>query len=121
MSVTYEIIREMGVRRYNGKCKCGAPVSRLLEGSWVSKPKTVGHGLYARHTTERTFQCSSQGDVAVENGWATIMCGCGRTVELVAVNGKVRDAVLCDSRCTSATGHNCECECGGENHGADHA
>lgn len=23
----------------------------------------------------------------------------------------------CNSRCQSAKGHNCECECGGENHG----
>ena len=24
----------------------------------------------------------------------------------------------CDSRCQSAKGHNCECSCGGKNHGA---
>lgn len=24
----------------------------------------------------------------------------------------------CDARCLSATGHNCECSCGGKNHGA---
>lgn len=26
----------------------------------------------------------------------------------------------CDARCTSAKGHNCECSCGGKNHGIDH-
>jgi hypothetical protein len=35
------------------------------------------------------------------------------------VNGTVRGAVKCTSRCTSATGSDCECECGGDNHGAD--
>ena len=24
----------------------------------------------------------------------------------------------CDARCLNATGHNCECSCGGKNHGA---
>jgi hypothetical protein len=24
----------------------------------------------------------------------------------------------CDARCTNAKGHNCECSCGGKNHGA---
>jgi hypothetical protein len=23
----------------------------------------------------------------------------------------------CDARCTNARGHNCECSCGGKNHG----
>lgn len=26
---------------------------------------------------------------------------------------------VCDARCTSARGHNCECSCGGKNHGRD--
>ncbi len=26
----------------------------------------------------------------------------------------------CDARCTSARGHNCECSCGGANHGEDY-
>lgn len=26
---------------------------------------------------------------------------------------------VCDVRCTSAKGHNCECSCGGANHGKD--
>jgi hypothetical protein len=25
----------------------------------------------------------------------------------------------CDARCTGAVGHNCECQCGGANHGAN--
>lgn len=27
----------------------------------------------------------------------------------------------CDARCLNATGHNCECSCGGKNHGAGNA
>ena len=40
------------------------------------------------------------------------MMACGR------VQGIFNPAVRCDARCTNARGHNCECSCGGENHGA---
>jgi hypothetical protein len=33
--------------------------------------------------------------------------------------GKVSADHVCDSRCTSAIGHTCECQCGGANHGAN--
>lgn len=36
------------------------------------------------------------------------------------LQGTQNDSVPCDRRCTSATGHNCECSCGGANHGIDH-
>ena len=34
--------------------------------------------------------------------------------------GRVTDT-KCDARCMGATGPNCECSCGGKNHGAAHA
>lgn len=34
------------------------------------------------------------------------------------VDGRTSDTP-CDHRCTSARGHNCECSCGGVNHGRD--
>jgi hypothetical protein len=33
------------------------------------------------------------------------------------IYGKFVKEVICNSKCTSATGHNCECSCGGKNHG----
>lgn len=36
------------------------------------------------------------------------------------VKGEFSADRVCDSRCTSAIGHNCECQCGGANHGAHH-
>lgn len=29
--------------------------------------------------------------------------------------------LVCDIRCVSATGHDCQCQCAGANHGAAHA
>lgn len=37
-----------------------------------------------------------------------------------AINGVFKADHPCDARCTGATGHNCECSCGGANHGMDH-
>lgn len=40
-------------------------------------------------------------------------------VRVSPIRGTVTDHE-CDSRCTSAKGPNCECSCGGANHGAAH-
>lgn len=37
------------------------------------------------------------------------------------VQGKFNADKGCNARCEGATGPNCECECGGENHGGRHA
>ena len=45
---------------------------------------------------------------------------CGRTrTESNLIKGHVSDHI-CDPRCTGAKGHDCECACGGANHGKDH-
>ncbi len=36
------------------------------------------------------------------------------------IDGRVVDTCPCDRRCTHATGHSCECSCGGANHGKDY-
>ena len=38
-----------------------------------------------------------------------------------AIEGRLKADHPCDARCTGATGHNCECSCGGANHGLEHA
>lgn len=45
---------------------------------------------------------------------------CGTWHQLRKVEGKFKADKGCDGRCMSATGHNCECSCGGMNHGAAH-
>lgn len=37
------------------------------------------------------------------------------------VKGFKVETVPCDARCTGARGHNCECSCGGANHGKANA
>lgn len=47
--------------------------------------------------------------------------GCGKAKYAKRVIGKLKPDHKCDARCLSATGHSCECACGGKNHGASHA
>jgi hypothetical protein len=52
---------------------------------------------------------------------SSVYCDCRRgRATLKAVVGKVNQTP-CDARCTEAKGHNCECACGGQNHGNAHA
>lgn len=47
--------------------------------------------------------------------------GCKRPTFGQAINGRFNAAKRCDARCIYAKGPNCECACGGANHGAGHA
>lgn len=46
--------------------------------------------------------------------------GCGENLSGKAIEDRYNPQHPCDARCTGAKGHNCECSCGGENHGRDH-
>jgi hypothetical protein len=53
--------------------------------------------------------------------WAKPCAKCSTTYARTGhVKGRYSAKHKCDPRCTGATGHNCECQCGGANHGADH-
>lgn len=52
------------------------------------------------------------------NGRTLVEC-CGTAVEVKPIRGTVVDK-KCGTRCTSAVGPSCDCECGGERHGLDH-
>lgn len=48
-----------------------------------------------------------------------ICATCNKMMDFGQLKGYLRPEHKCDARCTSARGHNCECSCGGENHGSD--
>lgn len=51
----------------------------------------------------------------------TIPCrSCGQPRRADRMNGKHVAEIPCNAKCTSATGPNCDCSCGGSNHGAAH-
>lgn len=44
---------------------------------------------------------------------------CGKWVEGNAVVGTENERIKCGPKCRSAKGPDCECSCGGQNHGED--
>jgi len=86
-------------------CACGARAT----GSYT-EAVTVVSGFYAgRFTTSRSRRI-----VSVD---APKTCACGGTYRQRAIKATYRRDVPCDSRCTGAKGHVCECSCSGANHG----
>lgn len=91
------------------KCKAakrveGTSTRRLIRMDRWNNP------VYSRDVRFVQVQCW--------NGCVSRIIGTNETtVEINQIRGTVTDQP-CDARCTSAKGHNCECSCGGKNHGS---
>lgn len=117
-----------GAVRYTAKCAvkgCRSISSALVDVTTTTHtyglPTGGGHRPVRRHRYEVVEGAWTVGTLL--HGKALIPadpCGHGRMVAK-AVHGRRSDAVKCDRRCTGARGHDCECSCGGAQHGADHA
>jgi RNase P subunit RPR2 len=53
----------------------------------------------------------------------TVQCPkCGKILRVALgqfIYGKYVKETICNSKCTGAIGHHCECSCGGKNHGGN--
>lgn len=49
-----------------------------------------------------------------------VKCLCGRDMVGRPVKGHVNPSVPCNAKCVNAIGPDCECSCGGANHGSGH-
>lgn len=97
-------------QRVNGKCRtCKRGFSRVR--------------TFTTQRWERYTLCGFKSGTTVltdsEISAPEVTC-CGRRVSMIGVKGVYNPSKKCDARCTDATGHNCECKCGGKNHGAGH-
>ena len=68
----------------------------------VGSCPSCGHGVATHGATGRTATCTH----------------CGTPVVCKGVRGVYSDKTPCDDRCQYAAREHCECQCGGENHGA---
>lgn len=96
------------ITRYVAKCPCGAgnavDVAPDLRAPTTAMATSWACQLFWTEVNERQHKCRS----------------CGRTlVTWAVVKGRYSENRACDARCTGASGHNCECQCGGRNHGSD--
>lgn len=115
--------------RYNAKCrKCGAAHSVMAAPTGVyvafdilKTAGLLGHaGVY--FSSHVAVLAETGGTLHLEHeGGIARTCLCGRELVLRRVRGIVNADKKCDARCTHATGHDCECACGGKNHGAANA
>lgn len=106
-TVTRRTVRQIA------RCKkCKTTKSRLVTKTTTTTTRWTAIGM----RTHRTTATSIEGEQRVHTA---ISCACDKLVPYWDVDGHHNDTP-CDARCTSATGHKCECSCGGKNHGADH-
>ncbi len=106
-------------QRFNVKCRgCKAPVSVLAaelrtENNCPIKAEPFGYAM----VTDKGEATRSHGGYD-----CVVTCkACGAQSVARPVLGRIVKAKKCDARCLASTGHNCECSCGGKNHGAGHA
>lgn len=110
------------------KCKTVRSRVVVVETTWTSRWTAIG---LRSSSTSRTLL-----DGAVLAGWNANKageCACVLPARDAWGNPTTRTGTIyyedvigtrnetpCDDRCTAATGHKCQCSCGGKNHGADH-
>ncbi len=101
--------------RYIGKCgECKQTSARDYT---ETKSMNFGHGMYA-YTANVSGRTRYGRFVRASQDIECPSCSAPRW-NAKKVNGTVSNHV-CDVRCTDAKGHNCECSCGGANHGKAH-
>ena len=76
-----------------------------MTGRWLGQCRSCKAVIREDHEPSQAFT----GRVAA--------CTCGRLVKLQQVSGCVTER-RCSSLCTNAKRSDCECSCGGENHGS---
>jgi len=99
--------------RHNGKCKCGAKHTALLT--------PTGHQRAGANDTRYAWVSEKGAQVLggrVHVAAPCVDCACGKRIYLRPVQGTYVAEKPCNAKCTGATGHVCECSCGGKNHGA---
>ncbi len=92
--------------RFVGKCKCGLGASMLAVArcDYGGKEWIIGETIAHQHDRlSMTLR---------------IPCPCSRVVLAREVAGVFSARHVCDAKCMASKGHQCECACGGRNHGA---
>ncbi len=120
--------------RHNGKCRtCLRPVSVGMVFRSRIMLSTIGLGRLVDDSQPKrailpTADCvivDADGfyrpaAAAGQTAFPLVVC-CGRAITMQPVRGRLAPEHKCDARCEGARGHNCECSCGGANHGKAHS
>ncbi len=105
-------------KRYNGKCKCGAHFSTLAVRVQTAGPVIGPVAFRGSPFAEFEAVGRSFSESAISSSALRYKCACGVWQKAEPVRGTFNPEKKCSARCTSAAGHDCECACGGKNHGS---
>ena len=86
-------------------CKCGRTFTGTAEfdGSNYAAPPEIARGA------------------SDDRAWPVAKCPDCQTWQYgKEIIGSYKESCKCDTRCTSARGNKCECQCAGANHGSDY-
>jgi hypothetical protein len=103
-----------GFHRYVGRCRsCGTGVQAYLKGVKAKAYMEDASGLMGQEHYPRDYGDGTR---------AHARCpACSKWVTVRKIDGVYRARVPCNVKCWAATGHKCECSCGGKNHGKANA
>lgn len=116
--------REAG---YMVKCKCKVGgCTRVTIDETITLASYVSHHapngtpqgepVYRRKVTASSYAHTDRTMTFLD--WKETRCvRCGKSYKADRIKGVV-NTTPCDGRCTHAKGHECECSCGGKNHGS---
>jgi hypothetical protein len=102
-------------------CKTHATVADANGQAWINAPTLAaladrfgGVNVYGKPaTTDRS---------GLLYLFEMLRCGrCGRHLRIGQIRGRYSARKACNATCTDARGHDCECQCGGKNHGAGYS
>jgi hypothetical protein len=113
---------------YMVRCKCGAaarvtvPAVRVpYQHKVFSVVGVAGSAIFeTRHRKEERFEAESFLHSTLEIVWRGCRANCwacGMKLKIDRVKGTYKPEHKCDARCLASKGPNCECACGGTNHG----
>lgn len=109
----------MKIERYSCKCK-------LCKAAWTTeqKDRTVAYNAHEAVCPKYTRWLAARVGSQVGNPRRMDDERYQMSVlwfQHIQIEGHYVADKACDGRCMGATGHNCECSCGGKNHGAGKA
>ncbi len=103
--------------RFNSKkcVTCGTVTSVFIP----LEPSRNYRLVPGKHGMDQMVSADTGVEYVYQNGRLLMPCrGCGRLRSTSRVIGVIRSDRPCNAKCLGATGHHCECACGGKNHGA---
>jgi hypothetical protein len=120
-------VRHSTVRQIARCKKCKTVRSRVIERETTTTTRWSSIGLRVYRATRDSFEgMALTGWDFQQSAAGTCKCTQWRGNAMAPAPMFFEDVIgttnktPCDDRCTGATGHKCQCSCGGKNHGADH-